>query len=391
MCGGGAKVVALVGALKVLEVTGVLRGIHNFAGSSAGAILATLLACGYSVDEVLCMMVQVDFARFKDDSIGIIQDAARLVNKFGWCSGDVFSEWIDRAIRDKLQPLDEEDEPLSFDELYKRTGKTLVITACNVNTGTTHYFSRHTAPAMPVRVAVRMSMSIPFMFVPVLYHGCFYVDGGTFDNYPLAVFDYIVPGDASSGLVDKRERDQTLGFRLMADGDPFRKHRAEDIADVKQFGVALVRNMLYEIERLRTNDELASRTVQVPTLGYGTMDFSLTKKQKLELFVGGSISTQSFLAHWVSKHARRGSLAQVFRHRRKSSTDRDMKLERMRLMRHLGRHNDSVFGPLFSSVGGSGEFSVTQSVTHTRIGSNSSVMQTISDDEHGACDDAKML
>lgn len=48
--GGGAKGVAYAGALRACEEAGV--EVAGVAGSSAGAITAVLVACGYDSDEI---------------------------------------------------------------------------------------------------------------------------------------------------------------------------------------------------------------------------------------------------------------------------------------------------------------------------------------------------
>ena len=45
--GGGVKGIAYAGALKELEKKGLLTSLQRVAGTSAGAITATLLAVGY--------------------------------------------------------------------------------------------------------------------------------------------------------------------------------------------------------------------------------------------------------------------------------------------------------------------------------------------------------
>ena len=72
---------------------------------------------------------------------------------------------------------------------------------------------------MPIRKAIRMSMSVPFVFEPVMHDGCYYVDGGTIDNYPIKVFDGKYPNDFKnmSGIYPP---DKTvLGLRLLTPYD----------------------------------------------------------------------------------------------------------------------------------------------------------------------------
>ncbi len=50
--GGGVKGIAYVGALEVLEKEGILGSIERVAGTSAGAMVAVLVALGYTATEL---------------------------------------------------------------------------------------------------------------------------------------------------------------------------------------------------------------------------------------------------------------------------------------------------------------------------------------------------
>ncbi len=62
--GGGVKGIAYVGALQVLEATGVLGEIERVGATSAGAINAVLLALNYSLDETRRGLEELDFNNF---------------------------------------------------------------------------------------------------------------------------------------------------------------------------------------------------------------------------------------------------------------------------------------------------------------------------------------
>ena len=52
LSGGGVKGVAHCGALKYLHEIGVIAGINKIAATSAGSIIASLLAVGYTALEI---------------------------------------------------------------------------------------------------------------------------------------------------------------------------------------------------------------------------------------------------------------------------------------------------------------------------------------------------
>ncbi len=60
--GGGVKGIALVGALSVLEEEGFQP--QNVAGTSAGAIVATLLAAGYTAVQLRDILAELLSHRF---------------------------------------------------------------------------------------------------------------------------------------------------------------------------------------------------------------------------------------------------------------------------------------------------------------------------------------
>lgn len=76
--GGGVKGIAYVGAMKVLEKEGILKNIKRVGGTSAGSINAVLLAAGFSNQEILKIMNELDFNDFKDDSWGALRNMTRL-------------------------------------------------------------------------------------------------------------------------------------------------------------------------------------------------------------------------------------------------------------------------------------------------------------------------
>ena len=146
--GGGAKGNASLGALKVIEESGIK--IDYIAGTSIGAIIGALYAAGYSVDEIedlFCMMKWTDLLRGK-----------RMEEKF--------------------------DELLSDRGVYNFKDLKIPFrcVAVNVNTGKDEVFAKG-----EVYKAIRASMSIPPVYTPVEVNGEEYVDGGFINNLPVDV------------------------------------------------------------------------------------------------------------------------------------------------------------------------------------------------------------
>ena len=94
--GGGVKGIAYGGALEVLQSMNILPGIKRVAGTSAGAINATLLALGYSYREVSDIISKTNFKDFEDGSL--LSELLGLTKKYGWYKGDKFRSWIEGYI-----------------------------------------------------------------------------------------------------------------------------------------------------------------------------------------------------------------------------------------------------------------------------------------------------
>ena len=62
--GGAVKGIALIGALDVIEQAGY--HFVNVAGASAGAIVATLIAAGYSASELKPILMNLPFDKITD-------------------------------------------------------------------------------------------------------------------------------------------------------------------------------------------------------------------------------------------------------------------------------------------------------------------------------------
>lgn len=78
---------------------------------------------------------------------------------------------------------------ITFKELFEQTQSKLIITGTCINDVTIKYFSVDTFPNMPILKAIRISISIPFIFRPYLFEGKLWVDGGCIDNFPIDLFN----------------------------------------------------------------------------------------------------------------------------------------------------------------------------------------------------------
>jgi predicted acylesterase/phospholipase RssA len=241
--GGGAKGSVFVGALQEFIARGNEPG--RLIGTSAGAISATLIAAGYSPEEMLEAVNEKlangkpRFSTFMDipqrfdeqvieDSLtyelfkkvdiphipsmieGIIDrkmfeilmrmDAYREIFSFvergGLYAGKKFLDWI----AEKLDAGGRNLGQATMAQFHAQTGQDLSVVISDTASQEMRVLNHRTAPDCPVRWATRMSMSIPFIWQEVLWQaewgtylaediaGHTIVDGGALSNFPIRMF-----------------------------------------------------------------------------------------------------------------------------------------------------------------------------------------------------------
>lgn len=194
--GGGLKGLAYIGALRALEEYGIIDEITSFAGSSAGAIAATMFSLGYTHSELYDFIRNFEYQHVRDIQLfGVIEN-------FGLETGLKIERFLQIMIKRKTGKME-----LTFAEHYELTKKKLSITAVSLNDKQLEYFNVDTSPEMPVYLAVRMSMSIPILISPVRWKNKLYVDGGLLNNVPIDLFK----DQAENTLVFMTEKSEQNG------------------------------------------------------------------------------------------------------------------------------------------------------------------------------------
>lgn len=330
--GGGVKGIAYIGAMQILNQRGHLSGIKRVGGTSAGAINALIFALGYSIQEQRKLLESTDFKEFLDNSSGIIRDSLRFTNEFGWNKGDTFLKWIDERIEKKLGK-----KRATFQDLIDSNRPALYLTGTNLSTGYTEFFSAERHPEMVIADALRISMSMPFYFVPIR-HGAntpkdLYVDGGVVLNYPVKIFDrekYIDMKNESEAarstdyysrenamfLLNDPDRSpytynrQTLGLRLDTTKEiglfrygrvkSTRENKTDKVEEIKKiddifsFVSTLISTMMSVQENQHLHSDDWERTMYINTLDVKTADFDISKEKKLALTAQGIIGAEEY-------------------------------------------------------------------------------------------------
>lgn len=294
--GGGVKGIALVGAVAFAEE----KGYHwsNLAGTSAGAIVASLLAAGYTGAELRSLISKVDYLKFKDKNGFYIPIAGQLTNLIfanGIYNGGYFEKWLrDLLLRKNVKTFrDLISDEFKDDERYRFK---LRVIASDITDGRlltlpqdiTQYGLK--PEDLDVASAVRMSMSIPFFFKPVrlqnklLKKNNYIVDGAVLSNFPVWLFD-------SQNAIPPWP---TFGFQLV---EP-EKGGPHDIRGPISLLSALFSTMMEAHDARHIQDEHFVRTIRIPTLGVKTTEFGITADKTEALYQSGRKAAEEFLANW---------------------------------------------------------------------------------------------
>ena len=285
--GGGVKGIALVGALLYFEEYGYIW--KKVAGTSVGAIVASLVAVGYTAKEIYDIMLKIDYREFADkntlQSIPLIGPPISLFYSKGIHAGDYVENFLSEKFEQKGKKY--------FKDIYENGESKLKVIASDV--------TRHKLIVLPddlveyninpmefeIAKAVRMSLSIPFFFEPVILNKkgnpSYIVDGGLLSNFPIWIFD-----------VSDRPRWPTFGLNLY-----------NNVQSSNSNHHGLISYLMDVIETsLSTNEEIyfkdcdCVRIVNIPTLGISTINFDITKEEMTSLFNSGYNSAKSFLETW---------------------------------------------------------------------------------------------
>ena len=136
-----------------------------------------MLAIGYTwqeLDNIVKSMVFKDYLQVSADSILNIFKTKGLDN----CNK--LAEFIKSLIHNKTGNGD-----LTFNQLKTKYKKTLQISATNLTTFEFDIFNYITQPNLPIYIAIKASIAMPFIFQPVVIENNVYCDGGVIDNLPV--------------------------------------------------------------------------------------------------------------------------------------------------------------------------------------------------------------
>jgi len=213
-----------------------------------------------------------------------IDRASQLYKSYGLYKGKFFYEWIGKLIAEKTGTPD-----ITFENVFSEYGKEVVVVGTCITHTEVHYFSVHTTPDMSLRDAVRISMSIPLFFEPVILDDHIFVDGGVTDNYPISVFDSDTFDYEHSYRAPVNTK--TLGFFLLEDKPHLHTKKVDGIKSYVNCMLDTVKQRIAFLA-LKPGDD--QRTLFISSRYIKSTQFNITEQEKDLLYHEGQSAARRF-------------------------------------------------------------------------------------------------
>ena len=365
--GGGAKGILFVGAMQELEDRG--HSFDRLLGTSAGAITATLLAAGYSSDEMLEVLSEKKangdhvFTDFLGEPEGFteaeLEDSAimevlrnldiplvpdRVENKFdqwlveamaknertrhlfsfvergGWYSANKFVSWLENKLNSgTYQGKARDFGSMTLKQFFDATETELSLVVTDVSASNLLVLNHRTAPECPVAWAVRMSMSIPFIWPEVVWEaewgtylkrditGHLIVDGGVLSNFPVELLISELP--YVKDIMGDKKSESILGF-LIDESMPLEDNMLqsfsikERIKEIDPYQIKTVARTIRLLNTMNTAhdkmviDAFKHLVVRLPAYGYGTTEFNMSDERRDALVRAGRFMTKRHFSRY---------------------------------------------------------------------------------------------
>jgi NTE family protein len=250
LAGGGAKGVAHVGVIKVLEEVGV--EVDVIAGTSMGAIVGGLYAMGMSSEELEETVHSIDWENlFVDDAPRPQRSIRRKTDDFGFLAeprlrlrdgtvqlprGAIKGQKLNLELNRRFRPangisnFDKLPRPFRAVATDLESGEEIVLAGGDL------------------ALAVRASMAFPGAFPPVELDGRILVDGGVVNNVPISVVrdmgaDIIIVSNFSQTSVSAKELTSAVSILGRTIDIMFQRSQQDQIVSLGERHVLIVTDL----------------------------------------------------------------------------------------------------------------------------------------------------
>lgn len=230
LTGGSEKVLAAIGALSRLPLECCWHSCKTIIGTSAGALLGMMISLRIDPNECVELIkeyfsdLQPELSIFSDDDPS---------STFGVFDGrQIVGNFVRKILYRQMDRVN-----CTLREFVQFTGVYLVVPVCNVTESQTEMLCVRTAPDIDMVTAMCMTTCVPFLFRPIPYRDCLYVDGAVYGEMMTRFSDDLTPGQILMIYIEvppSAPIDNVFGFASnLLQGMLFRRNRdrLEDIVN----------------------------------------------------------------------------------------------------------------------------------------------------------------
>ena len=296
-----------MGAAAVLEERGAQ--FRRIAGVSAGAIVGSLLAAGWSAEELHGLLDGLDYSQFLDkdalDKVPVVGPVLSVVLEHGYAAGTTLHDFLAAQLKargvETFGDLRITDDPGADPRPEHRWR--LTVLAADVTRGQLlrlpQDYERYglDPDQQSVADAVRASTAVPYLYEPFTLRYAdgesLLVDGGLVSNYPIDIFD----------RTDNRKRRwRTIGVTLLPQlpaGDtrliPSLK-LLSGVPGVRFLESVIITAIVGRDQGYLAQPWVAERSIEVDSRGVQPFDFGIGGPTADQLFQSGRDAATQFLS-----------------------------------------------------------------------------------------------
>jgi NTE family protein len=273
LSGGGVKVISIVGAIKALEVKGLLKNVKEVSGVSAGAWLAFMISAGLSVQTLESLVLGFEFGHIRNLNAEALMSFPETLGLDDGANLMKFLESIFRvAIKISPTVTFSEFNALNLSKIKFRCWAT------DLKEHITCEFSLEETPNVRIIDALRASMALPLYFTPIIHPitGNLLSDGGIQGSLPIHALSDV-------------ERDNCIGIGFSQGAEQ------KNPSDIMSFMSSLFSCLIHSRhETILTKWD--SNIIKIPIYNTTSWDFEIGREQRAELVKNGYEAG----LHWVS-------------------------------------------------------------------------------------------
>lgn len=269
--GGGVRGLCYCGAYKALLEQNIYP--TGFAGSSIGAVFASLIAIGYSYSETYELLSETSFELFRDININFKKEIA-------FSKGEIFLDWMREKIEQKFYGKNykkDKLEPVKFRDIKEK----LIIYSVDLINMKFKEFSTFATPDYEIARAVRASVSMPGLFCPLEENNMLLVDGDLLKSAPLWRLTNSI----------KNLDEKIIEFRLEDNETPKKINNSIEYIN-RVYNAICGFATDYIIDLYKEKDKFDYIKINTPNVS--VVDFLIPKEKKRELFEIGYMTTKDY-------------------------------------------------------------------------------------------------